>query len=337
MKKIIAIISISIITGLIVGGIYYFIERLPSKQNQVEIKTTRPPCLLDNEKVDYDINWRQTVGPVDIVMKDKESEREIYKFTIESVLYAAYPIQPRKCGVYALRIFDYDPADIIKSASENKYEIWHYVYDGEGQILFSLGRDFNLEFKVDFLEAYLALIKGYLGQTDFAIVIKEIATNNDVFSLEHKDIISKYPGLIGVFGLDGWTKNSRYLWGRISYGANILGFFRIERDAWKVDIFPLTERILGGTAFNLEYGYVTFDTGPGWIGIHEVAEQVYDEWRRQGKIVELYVYNLFTQEKFLVATSSDPSWHGTPRWRSDTELEYSLPSGEKKIYKISEK
>lgn len=335
MKKFFIVIPVIVFLLSASVGVYLHFFR-KNLQSPLTNQTTHPPCLSDNETVDYTINWRQYTGPVDIIIKDEGTGKEIYKFIIESVLYAAYPIQPRRCGVYVLRIFDYDPTNIIKSASKNRYEIWYYAYNGEGQSLLFLGKDFNLEFSVDFLEIYLALIKGYLGREDFATVIKEITTRNDVFSLEHKDIVNKYPDLIGVFGLDGWTKDSRYFWGRISYGANVLGYFRIERDTWKVDILPVSERILGGTAFNPEYGYVTYDTGPGWIGIDVIAEQIYDEWRKEGKKIDFYLYNLFTKEKTLLATVDDPSWSFKPHWLSDTELEYELPTGEKKVYKINE-
>ena len=119
-------------------------------------------------------------------------------------------------------------------------------------------------------------------------------------------------------------------------GANEIAYLRILRDLWKLDVLPVPSGTSGGTALNPEYGYVTYDTGPGWIGIDVIAEQVYDEWRKEGKKIDFYLYNLFTKEKTLLATIDDPSWSFKPQWLSDTELRYELPTGEKKIYKIEE-
>lgn len=49
---------------------------------------------------------------------------------------------------------------------------------------------------------------------------------------------------------------------------------------------------------------------------------------------ELYIENLFIKERRFIASTTEPLWYFKPIWISDTELEYELPSGEKKIYKI---
>ncbi len=338
MKKKFIAFTIAIILSVLLGaGIYYFIFNKSAKQNFVETKITHSECLSNSETVDYTTNWERYVGSVDMIIKNKESNKEIFRFTIDSILSAGLWVQPRKCGVYILRIFNYNPTDIIKSASENKYEIWCYSYNGEGRSLLPLSsKDFNLEFSVDFSEVYLALIRGYLGRMDFATVIKEIKTGEDVFLLRQEDIINRYPDLEGVFGLKGWTKDSHYFWGDLFYGAPVFGFFRIERDTWKVDILPAPQDVLGGDALNLEKGLITVQPGNVWYGIVELTEEEKAQRRAQGIGTELYIHNLFTKKQNLVATTTEPLWYFKPKWVSDTELEYELPTGDKKIYKINE-
>ncbi len=338
-KKILVVIVVAISLILISVSVYFYLsnKQKSTQQNQLETKITHSECLSDNEEVISDSNRQSSVGPMDIIIKDKKNGEDVFKFTIDSVLFAGFWAQPRKCGVYVLRIFNYNPTDIIKSASENKYEIWYYSYNGEGKPLLLLSKDFNLEFSVDFLEVYIALTKGYLGKMNFATVIKETKTKEDVFLLKHEDIINKYPDLEGVFGLKGWTKDSRYFWGDLFYGAPVFGFFRIERDTWKVDILPAPQDVLGGDALNLEKGLITVHPGNVWYGIDVITEQEVARRRAQGIGTELYIYNLFTKKQSLVATTTEPLWYFKPKWFSDTELEYYLPNGEKKVYEIIEK
>lgn len=67
--------------------------------------------------------------------------------------------------------------------------------------------------------------------------------------------------------MEAWTKNGDYFWGDLSIGADEMAYLRILRDAWDLDVLPAPAGTLGGTAFNPEYGYVTYDTGPGRAGL----------------------------------------------------------------------
>lgn len=327
------IVIIIFIALFVTAGILIYSKWI-SRESK-DSQAAHSPCLSDNEIVDYTINWRQNVSPVVMVIKDQESGKEIHKFTIDSTLPVWHPVQPRKCGVYVLRIFNYDPTDIIKSAKENIYEIWYYSYNGEGKPFFLLDKDFSLEFSVDFLEIHLALIKGYLGRIDFATVIKEIKTKEDIFELLLKDITNKHPSLEGNLSLIDWTKDSRYFWGRTHYGAYTLGFFRIDTQNWIYDIFPAPQDVLGGDALNVENGYITIHPGNVWFGIAEITEEEKARRRAQGIGTEFYIENLITGERHFVDKTQEPLWYFKPEWLSDTELEYELPTGEKKIYNIN--
>jgi len=132
----------------------------------------------------------------------------------------------------------------------------------------------------------------------------------------------------------GWTRDGRYFWANIHDGANTLGFIRIDSQDWSVDFLPAPKDVLGGDALNLENGYITVHPGNIWIGINEIEEQEIANRRKEGMGTELYIENLFTKEQHFVASTTEPLWYFKPEWFSDVELQYELPSGEKRIYKI---
>ena len=133
-----------------------------------------------------------------------------------------------------------------------------------------------------------------------------------------------------------WSSDGRYFWARTHIGANTLGFFKIDTTNWKYEIFPAPEGVPGGAAFNVNTGYITVHPNLIWYGIAEITEQEKERRRKEGIGSELYIYNLVTEEKYFVTKTDEPLWDFWPKWLSDTELEYELPTGEKKVYKIEE-
>lgn len=342
MRKFLVVIIALCFLILASAGIYfYLIKKQPSQislKNQQKI--THQPCLEDGEEASFQyIGVRLTATSSDIIISDKITGKEKFRFQVDNLSpNSGYPYEFRKCGIYIAREFNWDHkrSKPLPGFSE---ELWKYTYDGKGEKILVFGNNnrifYDFAFRTDFSENYIALVAGSLERIkEYAVVIKEIPTNKDVFSLGYQRIIDKHPDLTGFFNLGAWTKDSRYFWGRLHVGASVTAFFRIEQGSWEVKTFLPPEKTAGGTAFNPEYGHLTYDTGPGWIGIEEIAQQVFDEWRKAGKIAELHLYNLFTKDDILLATSTEPSWSGNPQWISNTELEYYLPSGERKIYVI---
>ena len=74
-----------------------------------------------------------------------------------------------------------------------------------------------------------------------------------------------------------------------------------------------------------------------WYGIDIMTEQEEARRRARGTGTELYIENLFTRERNFVDKTEEPLWYFQPKWISDTELQYELPDGTKKIYKINPK
>jgi len=343
-KFFIIIVALSFLV-LVSGGVYFYFFRKPSQltQNSPETKIAHSPCLGDDEVANYKINKKGVINAdivIDIV--DKTDSVVVFSFNIDGVFKSYHPIELYRCGVYVMKMFNYD-VDKIKQEEGFRIELWKYNYSGKGEPLTLLAEkpkeftaSYDADFRVDPMEVYIALVQSYSKiPENIGYYFKNQQTHKDSFTLPYSSILKINPSLEGYLGLENWTKSGSYFWEDISAGAFRLGFVRIKRDSWEYDVLSAPEGTLGGTAFNPEYGYLTYDTGPGWIGIDVITEQVHDEWRKAGKIVELHLYNLFTKKDILLTTSTEPSWNGKPQWISDTELEYILPNGDKKVYKIN--
>ncbi|MFQ6083945.1 MAG: hypothetical protein ACE5WD_11410 [Candidatus Aminicenantia bacterium] len=265
-KVIILVVSLLALVLLLGTGIYYY-----SLRRQPE-EPSHGACLADDEFADYQIHKRKDdVSLATIFVKNKETKQEIFSFQIELPIPDHYhPIELHRCGVYATRSFNYDYTK--KQALPNyKIELWRYYYSGDGksQIFLSgpiSGSGYGTDFRIDPTETYLVLERSYLGNPDYALVIKNLNTQEDIFVLPLKEIVDKYPELKGSIGFNEWTKDDRYFWGNIFDRADVLTFLRIERDTWKYEIFKVPSGTMGGDALNTELGYVTYDDGPPWTG-----------------------------------------------------------------------
>jgi len=343
-NTILIVIFVILIFTVLGGGTYYFFKKeiITSKtitKNQ-ENKTKHPLCLSESKQADFKVerlgkypSVEYNKGFIEIVVKEITTDKEITKFKIDDINPdLAHSLEIHKCGIYVLKGSNFNE---FKSWYE-KYGIWYYTYNGEGKVLIS-NKDYHpysLDFRINLNEKYIVLERGYLGLDDYALVIKDLKTKEDIFELLIKNIVKQYPNIIGNFDMREWTKDGRYFWGDIFVGANVLAFFRIDTSNWVYDIFPAPQDVLGGDALNVENGYITVHPGNVWFGIVEFTEEEKTKRRAQGIGTEIYIYNLFTKERHLVDKTDEPLWFFKPKWISDTELEYELPTGEKKIYKI---
>lgn len=340
-RKFVVIAGLSALAILIIGGGYVFFSKYAG-----HIRYTPPRCLKDGEEAVFErLGDRLKEGPADVTIIDKATGKELFRFRIDNIVPHHRPYEFHRCGVYVIRQFNYNP--ITRRRTPNyRNELWRYDYSGRGAkvLLFSESDAtgnyksyFNDDFRIDPQEIYIALESGYPGQPErYGFTIRDIRSSNDVFFLTQSSILKVNPNLAGNLGLRGWSKSGDYFWGNIFIGAPVLGFVRIARDSWKYDILPAPDGVLGGDPLNVENGYVTVHPGNIWIGIEEFNEQEKARRRAQGIGTELYIHNLFTGERQFVASTTEPLWYFKPRWLSDTELEYTLPSGEKRIYKISD-
>lgn len=342
---------------MVTGSIFYFLylkNHVLIKDGAKEIqikKVTHGPCLEENEYADYPINEKYAkeikapLNPLVISIRDADTRQEKFKFQIDGINPDHYhPLELHKCGVYATREFNFDPKT-RRSTPNHHIELWKYDYSGRKKkvLLFSetdaTGKYksyFNDDFRIDTQEKYLVLEKSYLGQEEYALVIKDLNTKQDLLVLNLKDILAKYPDIIpGSFELGKWSEDGRYLQGMLFQGALDTAYYRTEAETGKTDIFSAPPDILAGVerAINFNNLHLAYVDIPTFTGIQEVYEQIIEQAKKEGKQKNLYLYNLATKEKVKIA-SAEPEWRFNIEWLSDSELQYELPSGEKKIYMI---
>jgi hypothetical protein len=354
---ILIIIFTALIFTLFGSGIYYFIKIKKETQTSELITESKKNekehqhCLNEDERVDFKIerlgkypSLEYDRGFIEVVVKDLNTGKETAKFIIDEIISPSHyhPIEIHKCGVYVIRVFNYDPQKTKQEPGYRK-ELWKYEYNGDSQILILFAEKtkefvsyYSPDFRIGPLETYIVLEKGYLGKEDYSLVIKDLKTKEDIFTLSMKEIVKQYSNIVGVFDMLEWTKDSKYFWGSISEGAYVHGYFRIDTTNWKTDIFEAPEGAMGGFPLNINTGYVSIQPGQVWTGDYQLTQELKEQYKKEGKKSSLYLFNLFTKEKILLDTVDEPLWSFKSKWIFDTELEYTLPSGEKKIYKIEE-
>jgi len=342
--------AFSIVT-ISLAGTYFFVAKLwsplhfisqqSSKENQTQ-GTKHGPCLADNEVADYIIDEKYAKEikipsvPTQILIKDKTSTQTNYSFTIDNFLPL---LRVQKCGIYFVREFNV-------GAPNYRSELWRYDYAGKGSKLFVLSSfedgkpkaiTYSSAFVIDAQEKYVGFERSYLGQQDYAFVLKDLKTFKDLFVLTSNDIHLINPKVtLGIIGLGKWSNDSKYLWGTVFDGALDTAYIWIETTTWKTEVYsPPADLPSGAERATSFAGYVAYADFPTFFGIDIIAQQEQEKFKKEGRVKHLYLYNLRTKEKQLLATTTDPVQRFNIKWLSDTELQYTFPSGETKIYTVS--
>lgn len=336
-KLIIATVGLT----LMISGVFtYFLIPGRVNNNVVIEDNGESDCLKDNEHAEHSL----TDSSATITLKDKSTDTEISSFVIKDIIDNHYhPLEIHKCGVYTFKTFNYNISNIPASQIENfQIELWKYNYAGQGekkillteQVSYAYKRYYDQDFRVSPNEKYIALESGYLGADKYYLVIKDLSTLEDVFVLDIVDLYNKDPERIGTIGFNEWTKDSRYFWIDLFNGANVNAFVRIDTTDWSWEYLPAPENTMGGDKLNPETGWVTHNTLGIWTGETDISQQIKERYQKEGKTGVFAIYNLFTKQGIILETATDPTYFFKPKWLSDTELEYEMSSGERKVYTI---
>lgn len=352
-KIVLVILGIVILAGAGFGIYKYKKSKILNNNGQITDNNSHPSsCLTDNEYADYlldekaipELSLPKEKNTIDLSVRNKINGRELLRFQINNILYSYHPAEIHKCGIYIIKEFNFDEKQ-TKPLLGFKVELWKHSYNNEGEKLLVLAGEnesgkptvyYGYDFRVSPNEKYVVLERGYQGKDDYAIVIKNIETKEDVFVLQAKDVLKKYPEMQGDFGMNEWTKDGKYYWGNIFDGANVGAFVRVEAETWKYEILPVLPDTLGGDALNAEKGLITVHPGNIWYGFEDMTQEEIARRRAKGIGTELYIYDLFAKTKQFVASTTEPLWYFAPKWISTNELEYKMPSGEKRVWKTME-
>jgi len=345
-NRFITILAI-LIPLLIIGGVsLWFVQDktgIAEKQaiinNEIITATTSVQnnivdrCLQSDRVVDYIIEDNKTNSEsyVTIQIKNKETEQVIREFR-ETLRVNYYPVESWNCGIYFIREFNYDYRT-QKRTSDYSNSLWKYNYDGEGREIVDLD-SYGTDFRISPDEKYVALIKSYFGKDDYALVIKSLDTTTDAFVVIANDMFQMHENVIGTFRFLDWTEDGRYFWARISQGAHVYGWIRIDIQNWSHDVYEAPEGILGGYPLDIDTGWIPAVPGAFWTGFDGDEEEIRKE--RQGlgqQTSSLYLYNVITKERILVHTENDPVWDGwLIKWLDQKTLEYTLLNKEKATF-----
>lgn len=302
-------------------------------------------CLEDDEVADYIIDKKEKSAHV---LVKKTTNIKTTSIKVDGIIPTHYHlIELHKCGVYFIHEINYD-VNKRRSTPGYKNELFIRSYNGASRAIMTFSEtdqfgNYKLfhddDFRIDPKEKYLALTTGYLGSPDFALVIKNLKTLKDVFTLPFADILAKNPSLEGDIAFNEWTEDGGYFWANIFGGAPIIGFIRIDTTNWTYELFPAPQDMLGGDALNVSTGDVTVHPGNEWSGVSQIDDEEKAARRTKGIGTDLYIYNLFTKKRTLVSHTDEPLAYFHPRWISSTTLEYFMPkpdgsTGEQKEFVV---
>ena len=323
-KKSILILPV-ILVGLIVG---YFIVN----ENEVE-------CLNNNLVATFQI--KHIPESLEHVIINVPGSNDFSKLIYKDVSRNYHPVELHKCHFYLIREFNYKFS--TKQDPGYASELWQYNYKGVGEKLLQFtnvgdsGKKnfyFTRDFRVDPSEKFIVLEIGYGGDESNLIVIKSLKSLSNPFTISLAEIERINPKVIGNFGFGEWSKNGRYFWGEVFQAAYTIGFIRVDTKNWSYEVFAAPENTMGGDKLNPNNGYITYSPQSFWSGVAEVDEEERERRRVEGVRSQMFVHNLLTGKDTLVVEDEDPLWFFRPKWLSDTELQYTLPSGETKTFTI---
>ncbi|OHA46769.1 MAG: hypothetical protein A3A80_02850 [Candidatus Terrybacteria bacterium RIFCSPLOWO2_01_FULL_44_24] len=251
------VLTIIVIAAVLVA-IALLLVSLDLKKNPHPVETMKPlhgPCLEKDEYADYPF-WPEThvpkETPVVVSVRSKTTNEARMNFSIPDVEpRIGEPPEIRPCAVYAMRFFNYDPKKIFQSDGY-KVELWKYDYSVASASVLLMGEVrpnldkayYNYTFRVGPAEEYLAVIRGYLGSSDYALVLLSLKAGIDT-TVSFSEIAGELTGSSGSLDLDAWTHDGHYFWGRIFDGADVLAFFRVNPilERANVSMFQKTLRV----------------------------------------------------------------------------------------------
>ncbi|HUC02145.1 MAG TPA: hypothetical protein VMA75_04585 [Candidatus Paceibacterota bacterium] len=230
-----------------------------------------------------------------------------------------------------MREFNYDYVH-GKVLPNFNIQVWKYDYSGNSQEIGTAE-----DFRVNSSQTMMAAVSFLTTSTMPSLEVYDLSNDNIVFSLSLSQIPEQESNTIVNFDLEngGWSHDGRYLWFDSNDEADTLGFLRIDTSNWSYQVFSAPHTTMGGDALNPDVGMTTYETNVApWTADSQIDQEYRDQAQQAGQITSFYIYNLLTGQNYLVTTTTDPTYYYHPLWLSDSELQYTLPSGATSTYTI---
>jgi hypothetical protein len=295
--------------------------------------------ILDKDFINKELKWSN--DPAVIVIDNKVSKNEVRRFSIDGISNSIFTLWLMPCGVYVNKYVNYDYGS-HKFLPGFRSELWKYDYNGNGTFLHTIyipkdkENNYGPSFAISPDEKYIAMTKSSYSEqnSDTTIVVKDLKTFKDVYSYDGAVFHKTYPDFTGELDIEGWSKDSRHLWLRISEDSYFEAFLNMDILDKKTEVFSVPGEAMGNWSFNPDTAYMTYDDGAGWTGDEYSNDEDRKEWKLKNKLMHLYIYNLLTEEKRVVETTQDPHYYYEPHWLDEKTLRYKLPNGSIKTYKL---
>lgn len=182
------------------------------------IPFNRPSCLGEDETFEFIFN--KETRTIDVYINKKVNGLRSYAFTVSDVSNG-YNIEQRECGFYVTRDFGFDYL-YGKELDNFSVEIWQYQADGKGRKIVTLAEKtqsakssyYMYDYIIDESGSYITLEYPYIAEN--FIVIKNIQSGENLFSVTKEELVTKYnidihnPELMYIRESWSWTNGHFY-------------------------------------------------------------------------------------------------------------------------------
>lgn len=335
---------IYLLLGIVVvlGG-YFAVSAINLAKNE----SGHGKCLTENQEAYYTVVSDARPAIITVSVRDTLSSTTLWtskQIEIPNINNVDF-YHAQKCNFYVHSSYNYDYQK--SKALENysfKIEKYPYFESSLGKAIVTIQEGpravstlkLSTQFLVDPSEKYIVLINNYMEDDDYSLVIREIDSGKEVYSLYLRDVMKDHPNVFGSFRPEIWkeTPEGNYLHGTIFEGPRWSAFFIIKSDTWETEILPTPDNYRGGVerAGTIDGGYLAYTDQTVWTGIDVVYEAVMEKQLAEGKPKNLFVANLRTGEiRTIESVPLEKEHRFNLKWQGTT-LIYVMPDGTVKTF-----
>ncbi len=202
-------------------------------------------------------------------------------------------------------------------------ELWRYTIDGFGERVFYnrglYSDNKGIDFRVSPNENSIVIRTGTLDdKLVFIDYYGNLVKDYDISELKVNDSES-------LINLLDWSFDSNFFGGEITMTSIVYSFFRVNIENFEVDKYDLANIDLS-SEYNLNASkeMLVYSDYPIMFDVDE-----YDSFINSDRTVNLYLHDLKTDEKILIASSITKEFN--PIWTNINTFEYNNPDGDDRI------